>query len=117
MVNNIGRLAMLARFALLVLAGVALGLPASPVGAAVIWTFFGTSCAAFDGSNCTFQSPGGLAHLTLPDINSSGTWSGFYNASTHSFTETGRHQFLVPTHRLFSASSRTPPGGTLRYVG
>lgn len=102
---NIGRLAMLARFTLLVLAGAAVGLQASPARA-VIWTFYETSCVANDGSNCTYQPPGGLAQLTLPDINSSGTWSGFYNASTHSFTETGDTNFLFQ----LTGSSLQAPG-------
>jgi hypothetical protein len=49
---------------------------------------------------------GGLAQLTLPDINSSGTWSGFYNASTHSFTETGDTNFLFQ----LTGSSLQAPG-------
>jgi hypothetical protein len=96
---------MLARFAVLVLAGMVVALPVSAVRAAVIWTFFETSCTAVDGSNCTFQPPGGLAQLTLPDINDSGTWSGFYNASTNTFTETGDTNFLF---QLDSSGLRAP---------
>jgi len=97
---------MLARFAVLVLAGMAVGLPMSAVRAAVIWTFYETSCIANDGSDCTFQPPGGLAQLTLPDVNDSGTWSGFYNASTHSFIETGDTNFLFQ----LNGSSLEAPG-------
>jgi hypothetical protein len=103
---NTGSLAMLARFAVLVLAGMVVALPVSAVRAAVMWTFFETSCTAFDGSNCTFQPQGGLAQLTLPDINDSGTWSGFYNASTNTFTETGDTNFLFQ----LTGSSLQAPG-------
>ncbi len=100
---------MLARFTLLVLAGLALGLPASPVRAAVMWTFFETSCTANNGSNCTFQPSGGLAlaQLTLPDINSSGTWSGSFTASTDTFTSTGDTNFLF---QLTGSSPQAPDG-------
>jgi hypothetical protein len=103
---NIGRLTILARFTLLVLTGVAPGLPASPVRAAVIWTFDSTSCTAVIGFPCTLQ-PGELAQLALPDINSSGTWSGFFNASTHTFTETGDTNFVF---QLIGSSLEAPDG-------
>ncbi len=102
---NIGRLAILARLTLLVLAGVALGLPASPVRAAVMWTLNSTSCTTVTiGSPCTLQ-PGELAQLALPDINSSGTWSGFFNASTDTFTETGDTNFVF---QLIGSSLEAP---------
>jgi len=44
-------------------------------------------------SDCTFQPPNGLARLTLPDVNASGTWSGFYDAANRSFTENGDTNF------------------------
>ena len=78
--------------------------PATPVRSAVIWTFNETSCTANNGSNCTFQSPGGLAlaQLTLPDINSSGTWSGSFIASTHTFSSTGDTNFIFELGGGFS---------------
>ena len=104
MVNCQGA-ARLTRFALLALAGAVL-FPATPVRSAVIWTFYSTSCTAFFGFSCTLQ-PGELAQLALPDINSSGTWSGFFNASTDTFSNTGDTNF---SFQLIGSSLAAPDG-------
>ena len=96
----------LSRCILWILVGTAVVVFTPSARSTVIWTFHETSCTAFDGSNCTFQPPGGLAQLTLPDVDSSGAWSGFYNATTHTFTETGDTNFLFQ----LNGSSLQAPG-------
>lgn len=78
---------------LFILVGAASVVSIGSVQAAVIWTFYETSCTALNGSNCTYQPPGGLAQLILPDINSRGSWSFFYDSSTHMMNETGDTDF------------------------
>jgi hypothetical protein len=96
----------LSRCILWILFGAAVVVFTPSARSTVIWTFHETSCTAFDGSNCTFQPPGGLAQLTLPDVDSSGAWSGFYNATTHTFIETGDTNFLFQ----LTGSSLQAPG-------
>lgn len=91
---NLARRSRLTRGVLFALAAATVMLLAPAARSAVVWTFNETSCVAFNGSNCTFQPPNGLVRLTLPDINASGTWLGFYNAATNSFTATGDTDFL-----------------------
>src|SRR3954468_2897442 len=71
----------------------ALVIAAGSARSEVVWRFFETSCTAVGGSNCTYQPPTGLAQLVLPDINSSGSWTLFYNHISGQVTETGDTNF------------------------
>jgi len=92
MVNSV-KLPILRCCILLILIGAAAGGSIRSAQCSVIWTFDETSCTAANGSDCTFQPPGGLAQLVLPDIDSSGSWSFFYDSSTNMMTETGDTDF------------------------
>jgi hypothetical protein len=90
---NFGKLPSLKCCILLLLIGAAAMVSTRSARSSVIWTFHETSCTALNGSDCTYQPPGGLAELVLPDVNSHGSWSFFYNSSTHMMTETGDTDF------------------------
>lgn len=111
MVNFLGGLTMRMRLAVVGLGIAALLLPAAAARSAVIWTFFETSCSANSGANCTFQPASGLAQLILPDINSSGSWSFFFDSATQTSTESGDTDFsfdLPPTGMRFHAPHFVP---------
>jgi hypothetical protein len=90
---NFVKLASLKCCIVLLLIGAVAVVSTNSARSSAIWTFHETSCTALKGSNCTYQPPGGLAQLVLPGINSNGSWSFFYNSSTHMTTETGDTDF------------------------
>ena len=81
--------------ALLIAGGVTLTLWAVPAQATVVWTFIETSCTSMDGGCKQLQLPAAIgATLTVPDINSSGTYSFYQDINDLTPIVSGDMNFL-----------------------
>ena len=73
----------------------------------VTWTFFETGCTSVDGGCQNLQLPAAEGELSLPDIDSSGSYS-FHSPAT----ETGDTDFFLDFANRLAPVLENPPGCT-----